>query len=598
MSLSLPTPFGRFDRIVFEDFEFSTDPTNRPDHVLAYCARDLIGRGKWEIWKPKDDPCPLGDRDLLVAYASGAELGCRSRLGWSMPKNVLCLHAEYCREVAGLDGEKYSRRGLLDALRVFGILHPYENDKERLQQRALDPSPFSADERKEMLAYCYADVTTSRKLFEKMLAVGCWKDEKELGQALLRGRFVKAQRMVEGYGIPVDAELWDILQTNRENIRVSFIDTMDRDKVYEDGVFKEKRFQELALRLDRRWPRTPRGAVRHDKTTLKTMGKRFPEIENLRQLGKTLSALREPSISIHNDRAYCYTAPFKSKTGRNQPSTSRFLFGAPKWMRSLIKPTKGRAIAYVDVVAEEFGIAALLSQDNAMWGSYCSDDVYIDFAKRAGLVPPNATKATHPENRRMCKEVVLGVQYGRGSASTSLALNITEQKAYDLHFYHKSIYHKYWSYINKIVEMGLFRKCLLSVLGWRVHIHPKTKPQTIQNFPMQAGGAELMRAVTITAVESGIRLIAQVHDAFVIEADQSTIDAETQKTRDIISKVSASLFGKPLKSSAKVFTYPERYIDEDAGEMLKGFDKVLKGYGYDHLLVPKGKDSLPQTDAP
>ena len=598
MKESLPTPFGRFDRIVFEDFEYSTDPTNRPDNILAYCARDLIGRGKWEIWKPSTDPCPLSSRDLLVAYASGAELSCRSRLGWSIPRNILCLHAEYCREVAGLEGEQYSRRGLLDALRVFGISHPFENDKERLQQRALDPSPFSAEEHKEMIAYCYADVSTTKKLFEKMIGAGFWKDEKELGQALLRGRFVNAQRIVEGYGIPVDAELWNILQKNRLDIRASFVNAMDRDKIYEDGVFKEQRFSALALRLDRRWPRTPRGAVRHDKNTLKTMGKRFPEIENLRQLGKTLSALREPSITIHNDRAYCYTAPFKSKTGRNQPSTSRVRFGAPKWMRSLIKPTKGRAIAYIDVVAEEFGIAALLSQDEAMWGSYCSDDVYIDFAKRAGLVPPNATKATHPENRRMCKEVVLGVQYGRGSASTALALNITEQKAYDLHFYHKSIYHKYWTYITKIIEMGLFRKCLLSVLGWRMRIHPKTKPQTLQNFPMQAGGAELMRAVTITAIESGIRLVAQVHDAFVIESDRGDIEADTKKTHDIISKVSASLFGKPLKSSAKVFCYPERYIDEDAGEMLIGFDKVLKGYGYDQLLPPKETLPLPHTDAP
>ncbi len=596
MNDSLPALFGRFDRVVFEDFEFSTDPTSRPDRILAYCARDLVGRGKWEVWQPTTDPQPLGTKDLLVAYASGAELGCRSRLGWSMPSNILCLHAEYCREVAGLDGEQFSKRGLLDALRVFGISHPFEKDKGRLQERALDPSPFSPAEREEMIAYCYADVATTKRLFEKMIRAGCWKTEKELEQALLRGRFVDSQRIVEGCGIPVDTELWNIIQNNREEIRSSFIEAMDRDKIYQDGVFKEDRFSALALRLERRWPRTPRGSLRRDKNTLKILGKRFPDIENLRELGKTLSALREPSIQIYNDRAYCYTAPFKSKTGRNQPSTSRFLFGAPKWMRSLIKPAEGRAIAYIDVVAEEFGIASLLSKDEAMWGSYCSDDVYMDFAKRASLVPNNATKATHPETRRMCKEVVLGVQYGRGFASTALALNISDQKASDLHYFHKSVYRKYWSYISKLTEMGLFRKCLLSVLGWRMRIHPKTKPNTIQNFPMQAGGAELMRAVTIKAIDSRIRLIAQVHDAFVIESDLDKIDADTQKTREIITKVSASLFGKPLKSSAKVICYPERYIDEDAGEMLRGFDKVLKRYGYTHLLIPKRSYPLTQTD--
>ncbi len=584
---SLPSPFGRFDRVVFEDFEFSTDPTNRPDHILAYCARDLVGRGKWEIWQPTTDPQPLGAKDLLVAYASGAELGCRSRLGWSMPSNILCLHAEYCREVAGLEGEQFAKRGLLDALRVFNISHPFENDKMRLQKRALDPFPFSFDERSEMLAYCSADVTTTRKLFEKMVRAGCWKNERELNQALLRGRFVDAQRKVEGHGIPIDKDLWDIIQNNRDNIRNSFISEMDNQRIYDEGVFKENRFASLALGLDKRWPRTPRGSLKRDKDTLKALGTRFPEIENLRELGKTLSALREPSLVIHNDRAYCYTAPFKSKTGRNQPSTSRFLFGAPRWMRSLIRPSKGRAIAYIDVVAEEFGIASLLSGDEAMWASYCSEDVYLDFAKRAGLVPPNATKASHPENRRMCKEVVLGVQYGRGCASTALSLNISEQKAYDLHFYHKTIYSRYWSYVSKLVQMGTFRKQLLSVLGWKMRVHPKTKTQTLQNFPMQAGGAELMRAVTIRAVDSGIQLIAQVHDAFVIESDLSDIEADTIKVREIISGTSASLFGKPLKSSSKIIRYPDRYIDDDAGAMLVGFDKVLKKYGYTQLLIPK-----------
>ena len=119
MSSSAPVLFGRFDRVVFEDFEFSTDPANRPAHILAYCSRDLGGSSGREMWLPTKDPAPLGPRDLLIAYQAGAELGCRARLGWSMPKNTLCLFSEYCREVAGLDGVQYVRRGLLDALRTY-----------------------------------------------------------------------------------------------------------------------------------------------------------------------------------------------------------------------------------------------------------------------------------------------------------------------------------------------------------------------------------------------------------------------------------------------------------------------------------------------
>jgi hypothetical protein len=465
-----------------------------------------------------------------------------------------------------------------------------------MQQRALDLSPYNDQERAEMLNYCTADVTTTKRLFEMMVRAGCWKTEKELRQALFRGRFVNAQRIVEGYGIPIDTGLWQVIQENREDIKKAFIKEFDRWGVYEDGVLKDERFSKLALSLDKRWPRTATGKCKKDSDTLKDFASRFAEISHLRELGNTLSALREPNLSVHNGRTYCYTAPFKSKTGRNQPSTTRFLFGAPKWMRSLIRPEPGKAIAYIDVTAEEFGIASLLSGDSAMWESYCSPDVYIDFARRAGLVPPNATKATHPETRRQAKAVVLGVQYGRGSRSTAYALGLSEQKAEELLWHHNDVYRAFWNYVYGVQRVARFRKCLYSVLGWRMRVHSRTRPTTIQNFPMQAGGAELMRAVSIELLKAGVRLIAQVHDAFVIESDAGDIEADSQKTREVVAKVSEAVFGRPLKSEAKIVRYPERYIDDEAGEMLKTFDKVLRRYNYTQLLTPAGTHPLSRTN--
>ena len=597
MSSTTPELFGRFDRVVFEDFEFSTDSANRPAHILAYCSRELGGSGGREMWLPTKDPAPLGPRDLLIAYQSGAELGCRARLGWSMPKNILCLFSEYCREVAGLDGVQYVRRGLLDALRVFGITHPFEADKDRLQKRALDPAPFTTEERGEMLSYCSADVTTTKKLFEKMLGAGCWKTPKELDQALFRGQFVGAQRIVEGHGIPIDAELWGTINKHRDDIRRGFIERLDSWGIYDNGVRKEAKFEELIRSLKTNWPKTATGKFRKDKETLKAMRDNHPAIATLYELDKTLVALREPSLQITAEgRSHPYTSPFRSKTGRNQPSTSRFIFGAPKWMRSLVKPPPGRAISYVDVKAEEFGIASLLSKDPAMWESYCSADVYLDFAHRAGLVPKGATKESHPESRKMAKAVVLGTQYGQGSRSIALNLGITEQKAEELLWYHHEVYKVFWKYHDVVQQMARFRGCAYSVLGWRMRVNARTSPRTIGNFPMQAGGAELMRAVTIELIKTGVMLVAQVHDAFVIEAGIESIDEETARTHQIISKVSRAIFGKPLKSEAKIVRYPDRYIDEDAGPMLRTLGEVLAGYGCTQLLIPEGPHPLCQTN--
>ena len=63
-------------------------------------------------------------------------------------------------------------------------------------------------------------------------------------------------------------------------------------------------------------------------------------------------------------------SPFGGKTGRNQPSTTEFIFGSSFWLRGLIKPAEGWEIAYIDWAQQEFGIAAALSGDQVMHQAY------------------------------------------------------------------------------------------------------------------------------------------------------------------------------------------------------------------------------------
>ena len=89
---------------------------------------------------------------------------------------------------------------------------------------------------------------------------------------------------------------------------------------------------------------------------------------------------------------------FRSRTGRNQPSNSKFIFGPSVWLRGLIKPPPGHGVAYVDWRQQEFGIAAALSGDAAMQAAYLSGDPYLAFAKQAGAVPARRHQgdALHP----------------------------------------------------------------------------------------------------------------------------------------------------------------------------------------------------------
>jgi len=101
--------------------------------------------------------------------------------------------------------------------------------------------------------------------------------------------------------------------------------------------------------------------------------------------------------------------PFGSKTGRNQPSNSRLIFGTSPWLRRLIKPGPGRALAYVDWSGQEIAIEAALSGDEALWSAYESGDPCMAFAIQAALAAKGATKETHKGERQRAKAIVLGV---------------------------------------------------------------------------------------------------------------------------------------------------------------------------------------------
>ena len=130
-------------------------------------------------------------------------------------------------------------------------------------------------------------------------------------------------------------------------------------------------------------------------------------------------------------------SPFRSDTGRNQPSTSKFIFGPSCWIRGFIKPGPGRFLAYIDYSQQELGIAAALSGDRKMQEAYRSGDPYLRFAQMAGAVPTNATKKSHPEERSAYKVCMLAVQYGMGAEALAVQLGKTRYEANKLLRAHK-----------------------------------------------------------------------------------------------------------------------------------------------------------------
>ena len=80
---------------------------------------------------------------------------------------------------------------------------------------------------------------------------------------------------------------------------------------------------------------------------------------------------------------------------------------------------------------------------------------------------------------------------------------------------------------------------------------------------MQANGAEMLRLACCDATEAGITVCCPVHDAVLIEAAETDIDAAVEEMQGHMRRSSEIvLAGFPLRTDAKIVRYPDRYSDE------------------------------------
>jgi hypothetical protein len=327
--------------------------------------------------------------------------------------------------------------------------------------------------------------------------------------------------------------------------------------------FSAARFAEYLIKNDIPWPQLPSGALAMDDDTFRQMAKGYPQIAQLRELRHSLSELRLGSLAVGSDgRNRCMLSAFASKTGRNQPSNARFIFGPSVWLRGLIRPAEGNAVAYVDWSQQEFGIAAALSGDVAMMDAYTSGDPYLEFARQAGAVPAGATKYTHGDIREQFKVCALAVQYGMGDKSLAQRLGVCEARARELLRLHKETYPKFWAWSQAAVDHAMLYGYLESVFGWRVHVGAECNPRSLANFPMQANGAEMLRLACCLATERGIRVCAPVHDAVLIEAPLADVDLAVAGCQAAMREASEIVLdGFPLRTDCTIVRYPHRYMD-------------------------------------
>ena len=552
---------SQFREIWLIDFEFSQSPGNLPT-VVCMVAKELRSGRTLRLWADQllllsAPPFGLGPDTLIVAYFSSAEMGCFQALGWPLPCCVLDLYVEFCNTTNGKT--TIAGNSLLGAMTYLGLDGLSTVEKDDMRELAMRGGPYTDSEKKALLDYCESDVNALEKLLPCMLP------HIDSPRALHRGRYMKAVACMEITGIPIDVPVMNILQSSWESIKSQLIQQVDAEYgVYDGARFVTKQFEEYIHRNRIHWPRLGSGKPKLDDDTFRAMSKTHSQIAPLHELRQSLGTMRLFDLPVGSDgRNRCLLSPFRSRTGRNQPSNTKFPFGPSVWVRGLIRPEPDWSLAYVDWSQQEFGIAAALSGDSAMIAAYLSGDPYLEFAKQNGAAPQDATKQSHAVVRELFKQCALAVQYGMEERSLSERLGKPIVVGRQLLLRHRTTYPKFWKWSEAAVNYSLLGMPLQTVFGWKLHPTSNPNPRSLANFPVQANGAEMMRLAAILATERGIRVCAPVHDAFLIEAPASQIEAAVAEMQQVMRDASRIVLnGLELRSDVKYIHSPDRYMDE------------------------------------
>jgi len=565
---------SKFKEVWAVDFEFNQVDGDNPEPICLVAHEYKSGKiiRKW-LYEKSDIECPysLNSNTLFVSFYSIAELSCHLALDWDMPCNNLDLFVEF----KNLTNGRVLRTGrnLIGALTFFGLDVMSSVEKEEMRGLAIRGGPFTQQEKESLLEYCESDAISLIKLFDIM------SFRIDIDRALLRGQSMKALTHIEHSGIPIDKQYFKKISRNWEEIKLSLIEEIDKNYNVFDGTrFVYDKWEKYIHKNTIDWPLLDSGKLKMDKDTFREMAKVYPgRVKPIKELRQALSELRLTKLAVgRDDRNRCMLSPFRSKTGRNQPSNSKYIFGFSSWLRGLIKPSRGNAIAYIDWGQQEFGIAAALSGDKNMQVAYKSGDPYLFFAKQSGAVPESATKKSHSNERSLFKQCILATQYGMGAKSLALRINKPLPYAENLLELHRRTFPIFWNWSDSVVDYTALFGNLFTVFGWNIFYDTDSNIRSIRNFPMQANGAEMLRLACCFIVESRMKLCATIHDAILIEAPIDSIDEAVKQAQKMMTEASRIILnGFELKTDVKVFKYPERYSETKGRSMWELVNKIV-----------------------
>lgn len=396
-----------------------------------------------------------------------------------------------------------------------------------------------------------------------------------------------------------------LYRIGKSDLQLQLLKTMMKESAYvkmeitEDSTLYQQLVNTLSTAGGFKWKKTSTGGYAKDSDYLKELDD-GGIIHQLRKHKDALKALK--ALAPEKDGSYKIDRfigddfrqrpnfnPFGTKTGRNAPSATSFLFLLPKWMRLLVDPKEGRYICDLDAHSEEVAIAAAIYNDENKREVYRSADVYMKYAQLAGAYPEDKPILTEEQRdseewfkaegwgqvRKIYKGGFLGLQFGMGGSSLErrVRLSLPEDKRDEIYNGWGDVfvndYHRLFSAefrcVNQVKQFytELERGIMLQD-GWRCG-PDDANILSICNFPVQGTGAFILRRCCELCDEAGVTIYATLHDAISITGKLENMEAEIKTASECFAKAAEEILGERLMliGNPEIIKHGENWVHDD-----------------------------------
>jgi hypothetical protein len=567
-----PVPPGP-GRVIHVDAEYSTDARGSLLKPLVVATLDHL-TGEVNVLRGDAlTSCPIPpfplENTIVVSHNCAAEWDVFRLLRWPIPRfyDTFIEHrlsdafADWredgaMRKRLGRRIEDKSKQDRILSLygmaRSYGVKPLYaDHEKANLQAIAAKGDLSGEAQWDELVNYCVSDVLTTRLCLPYQVS-----DSRDWAAASLRADFLLLCSDITARGLPVRSKALQDLTDHRAAVRERVIHEWDEYGLYVDGSFSRRSFADLLCRMGWPWPRLE-GSNQLDlrRETFQEMARFSPVFAGVHRMREMCSLLRRLDPPIDPDgRVRVDLRPFSTKTARCAPGSSVCLTSMPKYMRKFISPPPGYAIIQGDCVQQEVLIAAVISEDQALYKAYQDGDVYAGIAKLLGLMPLDGTKETHRAERNSAKPLMLGILFRMTAEGLAARQKMSLYEANKLHTQLHQVFSRYFDWSAGIVAVSRTGEALVTPLGWK--LRPRffaDSSRTRTNFMIQSTGSDLLRTACLLAAEKGLDIIMTVHDSIIIHAPAHKAEEAKRALEEAIIEASILVLG-PAGSIMRVDT--------------------------------------------